>query len=483
VDDPLVAEVVVGIPGRIRALAEGTARVTATAVSGASGWADLLVAPPVPVFIEISPLDATGVAGAESIFTATAFFSDGTQRDVTGEAIWDAMGMGIIAAPGVIVPTMSGDIPVTASLMAEFGAAFGAAFLHVPPFAVEILVEPQNLTAYEGDVISFTATARMDTGSYVDVTATATWIADRVDAVATGLPGQFRFDGTRNFAITAVNPSATLSGVSNVWIEPSLVSVSLVPQSAAIDVGSGTQFLAEAHMSDGTTRGVTPDAAWSAVDTGVAWSAGGGYFSAGVVGTTEVVASWTWGSTTAEGRGTLTVNPIVTGFLVTQPPAPYLFGEPIQFGAQLEWSDGTFTDVTGTATWSVERVGAVAMGPGQFRFQDVGGFWVRADAPGGFLTKFVYVDIVAAPTLLTLSPTGASIAQGSYVAFNAFAEFTDGSTVDVTPMVTWSILNTAVVGQAPGNQFEALAPGTTDVVATYAVWGVKVTGSATVTVW
>jgi hypothetical protein len=124
----------------------------------------------------------------------------------------------------------------------------------------------------------------------------------------------------------------------------------------------------------------------------------------------------------------------------------------------------------------------MSRGPGQFRFQDVGVFWVRADAPGGFLTKFVNVDIVAAPTLLTLSPTGALIAQGSSVAFNAFAEFTDGSTVDVTPMVTWSILDTAVVGQAPGNQFVALALGTTDVVATYAAWGVKVTGSATVTV-
>jgi uncharacterized protein YjdB len=482
-DPPGVVEPVPGQPGLFRALAVGMTQIIATSGSGAWGSAPIEVMPPYPVFIEISPPDLVGVGGQPSTFTATATLNDGSLRDVTNEATWDAQGMANVVAPGVLVPTMSGDFEVTATISSEFTWVSGSAWLHVAPFLVEVQVSPQGIAGYYGQPMPFTASARYDTWEWIDVTSTATWSADRIEAVATGTAGEFRFDGHGDFSVTATLDGG-LAGSANVWIDPAPVALTLVPNTAVVDQGSSRSFQAWVEWSDGVSFDVTWDTSWTTTD-GLVGSFGwppGEFYSANP-GIAEVVAYWSYGPVNLEARAPVTVVPVPVELTVTSPADPLVHHGTYQFSATLRWSDGATTDATSAVTWFPGHPSVVPDGPaGSFRFDAVGGFVVGAETPDGLLSWYVPVSVVAVPTAVTVFPPDQTTDVSQWAPYTATATMSDGTPLDVTYMATWSLDGPAIANFMGGGAFFTTGFGTADVVASYAAWGVTVEGRGTLTV-
>jgi uncharacterized protein YjdB len=482
-EPPGIVEPLPEQPGLFRALAAGSVDVVATSASGATGFATLMVMPPYPVAIEISPMEADGVGGQPTAFTATAVLSDGSRRDVTEEAFWDANGMGEFVAPGLVVPTQSGDLLITARIASEFGEASGDAWLHVPPFLVEVQVSPQGMGGYYGQPMQFTASARYDTWEWIDVTTTATWSADRAEAITTGTPGEFRFEGHGDFNVTATLDGG-LSGSANVWIDPAPVALTLVPDAAVVDQGSTRTFQAWAEMSDGLFLDVTWDAYWTTTD-GLVGSFGWppGEFYSAYPGTAEAVASWSYGSATFEARAPVTVVPVPVELTVTAPSDPLLHHGTYQLRADLRWSDGSFTDETSAVVWTPGDPSIVPDGPaGSYRFDAVGVVTVWAETVDGRVSAGRSMTVVPVPVSLSVAPGSQTVDISVIASYAATVTMSDGSNVDATWGASWWLEGAAIANYLGGGQFFTTGFGAADVVVSYGDWGVMFEGRASLTV-
>ncbi|GAB6173492.1 hypothetical protein JCM15765_29700 [Paradesulfitobacterium aromaticivorans] len=112
-------------------------------------------------------------------------------------------------------------------------------------------------------------------------------------------------------------------------------------------------------------------------------------------------------------------------------------------------------------------------------------YTVSVDGSGNVLTwtdvSVADTNIKAAPTLtlqsITVSPSSASIQTGGIQTYNATANYSDGTTQDITSTATWTSSNPTVATMS-GNTATGVAAGTTVVSAVYG----SQTGTANLTV-
>lgn len=246
--------------------------VTITASLGAtSGTAQLTVAGGATLTsITVTPANPSILVQTSQAFTATATYSDTTQRDVTTQVNWTSANTAVaeIDDTGVALGLQAGG-PIVIS--ATLGGATGTANLIVttPVTLVGIAVTPDPATILVNNAQGFTATATFSDASTADVTSQATWTSSN-PAVAPidelGLAqGLARGTATITATLAAFSDSATLNVV-----KPSIVSLTVTPLSAIRQVGDPQGFTASATLSDGSTDDVTLQVAWSSAIPAIA---------------------------------------------------------------------------------------------------------------------------------------------------------------------------------------------------------------------
>ncbi|MBL9018706.1 MAG: Ig-like domain-containing protein [Myxococcales bacterium] len=144
-----------------------------------------------------------------------------------------------------------------------------------------------------------------------------------------------------------------------------------------------------------------------------------------------------------------TVNDtVMTGLEVTTADPSVPLGVPVQFTAMATLSDGTSTDVTSMATWSVDDTSIAtisnAMGTrGQVTSLLEGSVTITAML--GTLTDTAGLTIEPAALLsIDVTPATATIPAGLDQPFLATGTFSDGSALDITSTVTWSTSNASI---------------------------------------
>ncbi len=367
------------------AAAEGVATVTGTLPSGASGTTQVFVRPAEPVFLEITPAAATGVVGQEVAFRAMATMTDGTVRDVTDAANWDAGGPASQVRPGVFVPSAGGTFNVMAFMFGPRGEVFASAVLEVPHVFLGFELQPVTQPLLQGMTAAFTATGLRDDGARLEVTAVVTWTVDRADAAVVA-PGQLRFDGTGGYRILVSDPAGPATGELFVEVVPAPVSLTLSPGSASVTLGSDASFFAEVAFSDGTVLDVTndPTTTWQVVDGALGVLVFPGTFRGVDYGTTEVVATWSYAGVAVEGRATFTVVPYVVGGRLTPVNATVPVGGTATFQTFHLMSDGSEVEVTAETSWASSDTSVAAVtSPGQVLGLAAGFTAVHAFLPGG----------------------------------------------------------------------------------------------------
>jgi hypothetical protein len=123
--------------GLANAVLAGTTTISATSGS-VSGSTTLIVNPPVPVSLTISPANPSIYIGGQQQFTATLYYSDGSSLNVTSSVTWSssATGVATVSSIGLAVGAGAG----TSSIEAMWGPAFsGTATVNVLLPSVTIL--------------------------------------------------------------------------------------------------------------------------------------------------------------------------------------------------------------------------------------------------------------------------------------------------------------------------------------------------------
>lgn len=329
-----------------------------------------------------------------------------------------------------------------------------------------IMIEPALATLAVGESIQLVAIGFYSDGTTADITDAALWASsDAVIATVSNGSGSSGLVTGTSAGTTFI--SATLGPVTaNVAVTvtaPELVSLQVTPSSATIAIGAALQFMAVATYSDGTTADVTETALWSSSDDAVATvsnSPGSTGLATGVdLGTASIWA--TLGPVTDES--TVTVSGAVLESLAVVPESVSIpVGAALQFTAIGFYSDGSTVDVTDSALWTSDApVVATVSTNGQVMGNSVGTAVVSAQYAG--FSYSVVVEVTDAELVsLEVLPASAMIAVGTTQQFTAIGLYSDGTTYDMTDVVTWSsddatVLTVSmtepglVVGHSPGS--------------------------------
>lgn len=261
--------------GRLQTLAPGSTTIRAT-YAGVTGTTPLTVSAAVITAIQVTPAAGSVPAGISFSFQATALYSDGTSKPVTGLATW------VSSAPSVLAVSNAGGTKGdatsiaagTATISASYGGFTGKATLTVTKAKlVTVQVTPFKPSLPVGFGVRLTATAVWDDGFTLNVTGQSTWTTSNgsVAAVSDALGSKGRVTPVAAGKATISAQYAGVVGTDEVTVtSATLVSIAVGPASPSVSVGGSLQLTAIGTFSDGTTLDVVDYVGWSSSNTAVA---------------------------------------------------------------------------------------------------------------------------------------------------------------------------------------------------------------------
>jgi uncharacterized protein YjdB len=152
-----------------------------------------------------------------------------------------------------------------------------------------------------------------------------------------------------------------------------------------------------------------------------------------------------------------------------------------QFTATAHFSDGTTQDVTSTAQWSssdstVASINAAGVATGS----SVGSATITAVSSSVQGSASLKVSSAAANLVsMALAPAASSLPVNTSVQFTATGHYSDGTSADITKLVSWSSSAVSVATVNPNGLVTGAAAGATNISAKYA--GISQSTSLTVT--
>ena len=163
--------------------------ITVSACAGTiCGSTNLIVGPPAPVSITLSPTNSTVPAGLPTAFSVTEGLSDGTSQQVASATVtWNSTAPQVASVDtnGVVTTHGAG----TATIQASLGALGSSANVTVTaPAPTSITVTPALGGTTVGGVVQLAAIATYTDGSTGNVTAGASW-SSSASTVATASSG------------------------------------------------------------------------------------------------------------------------------------------------------------------------------------------------------------------------------------------------------------------------------------------------------
>lgn len=476
VSQPAVATV--NATGTVTALAPGTTVITATSGT-VSASASLTVTNATVLSLGITPANASIPLGVVRPLVVTGTFSDSSSQDLTLSATWSSSNPAVATLqPGSVAAVGLGSTTITASFESVSNST---SLTVVPATLVSIALQPANPQVALGTSVQLAAIGTYDNGSTQNVTSNGTW-SSSTTSIATVTGGLVKSQSAGLATISASIGSVTGSTTLNVTTA-TLTAIYVTPATPTIAIGATRSFSATGSFSDGTTENLTTQVTWNSSNTAVAGISGS--VATGVAqGSTTISASFVTPSTsTVSGSTTLTVsNATLTSVTISPASATILVGKSQQFYLTGHYSDGTAKTLNSDATWTSSNtsVAAVSSSGGATGIQ--AGTTSITAAYGSFQASGTLTVSGGTLQSISVSPVSAMIAAGTTQQFSAKGLYSDGSTQNLTALVSWtsSDFSIATVSGASGSQGLAagVAPGSTVIGALVG----SLLGSATLTV-
>ena len=164
-----------------------------------------------------------------------------------------------------------------------------------------------------------------------------------------------------------------------------IVSLSLSPTSSYVKPQGTTQFTATATFGNNTTGNVTSQVSWSSSNTSIATVSSSGLLTGVALGTATLTAKSNNSDVTATAPITVS-SKLITAITLTPQNATLsisLNQTTQQFTAQATFDDGTFGDITNSASWtSSSNSVAIISSSGLAQAVAVGSTTISASAGG-----------------------------------------------------------------------------------------------------
>jgi hypothetical protein len=431
--------------------------------------------------IQVSPADQSIAKNTHATYTATGIYSDGTIKDISTECTWSVKSETDKASTveskkgrflGTAVTTAGSPVKVNA----VFGSLSGDANLNITNATLSSIQISSVPSLIPGGTAQYIATGVFSDGTTQDISSLVNWSSSNASNVTmdatTGIGTGGNTAGTATITATLISPSTfpTVSNGGSASTTTQLKNVTIVSitvtGASSVGAGSSTGYLASAIYSDGTSSDITNFATWSlssSVNAGINDSAGSKGILTGVsAGSVNVQA--TYAGITGTKEVTIT-GATVTGVIVSPSSKTIAKGTTTQFTATATYSDGTTRDVTNSAVWSssngsVAGVNTSASTGGLSQGIAAGSSTITATTGGKSGTASLTVTNA---TLVSIAIGGPfTIANGTTKQYTATGTYSDGSTQDISSLVSWTSSSTsnATISNASGTKGLATAVGT-----------------------
>ena len=477
--------------GLVSAVGLGPATILATSgsISGSTGVT--VVAANVST-LKIAPDPAQIAMGTNRQMTATATLSDGSTLNVTvvKGVSWSSSNTTVATigpASGMAVSQSVG----TATISVTFGSQSANASLDVTGAIVQsVSVAPNGTAIAPGTNQQFTATGTFSDGTTQNINSVSLWSTD-APAVATvsnsnggskGLATGIS-QGTANISASFTTPNGgpTKTGAAALHVTGAeLLSIDVAPQNFVIAPATPVQYTATGQFSDGTSQTLTLTATWSSTTQSVASVSPYGMATGSGPGTTTISAAL--GSVSGSSTLLVTSSPLVS-LKITDPNKGSIAAQTLeQLTATGTFADGTTQNVTGAVKWTSSSPSVATVSNGS-TLRGV----LTAITPGSTTVTALLNGIVGSANITVTNATitsidvtaqSSSIALGTTDQFTATANFTDGSTQDITRFAKWSSSDANVAIISPAGEAFTAGTGTTTISASMN----GVTGHDTLTV-
>lgn len=490
--------------GLVRAVAEGTANITASH-EGKSASGKLTVTSAVVTSFQITPVNPSLPKGTLQQLQLTSTLSDGTTQDLTAQAEWSSAQAAIAfvsnapGSKGELEALAKGTAEITATAMGRSATA-NVTVRDAAPTSIKITPVSPELAV--GGELRFVAMATYSDGSRVDVTYSpyVDWSSsDATVATVSNVNGASvqssdkgravaLKQGTTTIAVKV--PGLTLTDSTVLSVVPlALSAIEVTPLNPSAGQGSTLMFKAYAKYNDGSRVDVTEHSGtvWSSSDSDVApvsnVAGSRGEVKALAKGVAEIQAVHA-GMT---GSSQLTVtDATVKSIRVTGETHVILLQMTAQFTAVATYTDGSVLDVTEQATWlststSVAQISNAAGSKGLATGVGDGITYLQAKLDG--VSSYDSLEVKDATIeRLAVEPTDISLPKLTSGTPRARAYLSDGTQLTINHAVNWSSANPAIatVSDDAGSKglITGVEQGTTTVTAVEPLSGKQ--GSATV---
>ena len=425
------------------------------------------------VKLAISPQSPTIPLGTSQQFTATETLADGSTTDVTSMVTWvsSAPTVATITTVGMVSSLSQGTTHITASL----GSHKASTLLTIAPASLTSLtLTPTSAKIAKYTDQQFTATGKFSNGTLQNISSQVTWASSNASIASVSKSGlAVAGSAAGNTVITASMSGQSVSANLTVT-NANLESIAVTPADSTIPVGVFRQFVATGTFSDGSTQDISAVTTWSSSTTAVAQVSSSGLLSALAVGTATIAAA-------LNGSSGSTDVTVATPQLISVAIQPSNGQVAVSTGLQLiatgTYNDGSTKSITSAVTWSSSANTIVSVNANGFASAESVGTATITATLGSITTSTSLKVTDATLQSIVVTPTTLTIALGGAKQFTGTGSFSDGSTEDLSTLVTWASSDPAVATMS-GATATGKATGTTTI---SAVFG-KVTGSTTLTV-
>lgn len=438
---------------------------------GKSDTGILTVTKAVITDLRITPHNATKPKGTQGQYTATAFYSDLSSKDVTKQALWRTNNSNIVSIQtGSINPGLAfGENVGTTEVSANYDGLTAKTDVTVTDAKlVSVEITPKGIKVPSGLTTQFELYANYSDTTQRNVTSFANWQSSELTVASINNSG---LATTYLNGITKIK--ATFNGMSdnaNLTVtDATITHIQVTPTNVTVPLGTQGQFEAQAFYSDGHSEKVTTQAVWLSDDTsiiniessgikaGFAWGQG--------VGTTNVTA--TFMGFQHDATVTVTDAELVSIKISPVIDTTYVGGK-VQYQAFGIFTDSSNKDLTTLATWFSDDSSIASLNAeGLANANDIGDVVITASY-NGITSNNAYLEVgPAIIQSLVVHPTPQNTPSGTDVQFLAHAYYSDSSNYDVTDLVNWTNNDTSIASHLGNGLYHGLTKGTTEVIANY----------------
>lgn len=446
--DPSIATIVSNT-GVVTGVSTGNLQITAT-LEGVSGTGNLTVTDATLESIEvIRPNSSGNIASGEAPaqLTAIGTMSDGTTIDLTNLADWSSSDTGQATVNNSDnkgnVSGISGGTP---TITASFGGKSDSLEVNVTEATLTSISIDTDTTIPTNSNKSYKAIGIFSDGSTQDISELVEWTSSdtNVAPIKTGSSnlnsGVASGNSVGSTTITATYNGKSASSVLKV-VDTSLVSsLSIIPSgTTTIGKNTTTQYTAIVTYSDGTTKDVTNSVVWSSSDNNIAdiSNLSDSKGTASGVASGNVTITATYGGKTANANLSV-AEKTITSIAVSD--VNITSDSSKKMTAIATYSDGSTQDVSDSVTWSqTSNTGVAEMtvsGSDKGTVSGISSGSANVTASlGGVTSNSATVNV---KSLSSIAVTSKTISVGGTAKLKATGTYSDGSTEDITDMVTWT---------------------------------------------